>query len=157
MAKKALEGNYKVTRDKIAKKFKICESQNKCNYSNLLVEIKNDRIDEQVISFISCALNEVCKKMDKQKTHEFSWSIWQTVSVVSQRIARQSLLCSIRDRFSQEISFLAMYMCSIWPHIGLLFSLWIHPKSECGIWIYTINITICHIQIWVVSTKRPVK
>ena len=72
MAKKALEGNYKVTRDKIAKKFKICESQNKCNYSNLLVEIKNDRIDEQVISFISCALNEVCKKMDKQKTHEFS-------------------------------------------------------------------------------------
>ena len=35
----------------------------------------------------------------------------------------------------------------------LTFFSWIHPKSKCGIWIYTINVTICHIQIWDVSTE----
>ena len=58
--------------------------------------------------------------------------------------------------FDQMVSFLyclCYALCSIWPHIGSLFFLWIRPKSEYGIWIYTINKTICHIQIWVLSTR----
>ena len=71
------------------------------------------------------------------------------------------LLKVLRDIFSAISSLCCLScklafttaLCSIWPHIGSLFSLWIRPKSECGLWIYTVNIRICHNQILVVSTR----
>ena len=56
--------------------------------------------------------------------------------------------CSLRT-----VTLVTYTLCRIWAHIGSLFSLWIDPKCDYRISIYTMNIKKCYVQFCVPSTR----
>ena len=88
--------------------------------------------------------------------HHNNWNfiVWGLDFLSGQSVINEENWQKIRAKITLPVSSFSFFaLCNIWPHIGELFSLEILSQSDNGIWIYTINIQICHIQFCAVSPR----